>query len=47
MIELLTFFCRNESIGITTGLAFCGVVGHKDRHEYTGRKFISKKFTKL
>ncbi|XP_057290575.1 adenylate cyclase type 10-like isoform X2 [Hydractinia symbiolongicarpus] len=25
----------NESIGVTTGLAFCGVVGHKDRHEYT------------
>uniref|UniRef100_A0A7M5XBN8 Guanylate cyclase domain-containing protein n=2 Tax=Clytia hemisphaerica TaxID=252671 RepID=A0A7M5XBN8_9CNID len=25
----------NESIGVTTGLAFTGVVGHKDRHEYT------------
>ena len=25
----------NESIGITTGRAFCGVVGHVDRHEYT------------
>ncbi|XP_078349307.1 adenylate cyclase type 10-like isoform X2 [Oculina patagonica] len=30
----------NESIGVTTGRAFCGVVGHRDRHEYTviGRK---------
>eukprot|EP00794_Sanderia_malayensis_P020042 gene20042-22009_t len=30
----------DESIGVTTGKAFCGVVGHKDRHEYTviGRK---------
>ena len=26
----------NESIGVTTGRAFCGVVGHRDRHEYTG-----------
>ncbi|XP_023931775.1 LOW QUALITY PROTEIN: adenylate cyclase type 10 [Lingula anatina] len=28
------------SIGVTTGNSFCGVVGHKDRHEYTviGRK---------
>ncbi|KAJ7358882.1 Adenylate cyclase type 10 [Desmophyllum pertusum] len=25
----------NESIGVTTGRAFCGVVGHRDRHEYT------------
>jgi len=25
----------NESIGVTTGLAFCGVIGHKNRHEYT------------
>jgi adenylate cyclase 10 len=23
------------SIGVTTGVAFCGVVGHHDRHEYT------------
>lgn len=31
------FFFRNESIGVTTGRAFCGVVGHRDRHEYTGK----------
>lgn len=24
------------SIGVTTGIAFCGVVGHPQRHEYTG-----------
>ncbi len=24
------------SIGVTTGVAFCGVVGHPQRHEYTG-----------
>ena len=30
------FFFSNESIGVTTGRAFCGVVGHRDRHEYTG-----------
>ena len=24
------------SIGVTTGMAFCGVVGHPQRHEYTG-----------
>ena len=29
----------NESIGVTTGRAFCGVVGHRDRHEYTGEKY--------
>ena len=27
--------CR-QSIGVTTGTAFCGVVGHLLRHEYTG-----------
>eukprot|EP00058_Branchiostoma_floridae_P024654 XP_002610144.1 hypothetical protein BRAFLDRAFT_121566 [Branchiostoma floridae] len=31
---------RHVSIGVTTGSTFCGVVGHKYRHEYTviGRK---------
>ncbi|XP_078675268.1 adenylate cyclase type 10-like isoform X2 [Branchiostoma floridae x Branchiostoma belcheri] len=31
---------RHISIGVTTGSTFCGVVGHKYRHEYTviGRK---------
>lgn len=33
----LCFLYRKESIGITTGRAFCGVVGHLDRHEYTGK----------
>lgn len=32
----LTLSYSNESIGVTTGRAFCGVVGHRDRHEYTG-----------
>ena len=31
---------RNESIGVTTGRAFCGVVGHRDRHEYTGNSQV-------
>lgn len=26
---------RQYSIGVTTGVAFCGVVGHSQRHEYT------------
>ena len=26
---------QGVSIGVTTGLCFCGVVGHEDRHEYT------------
>ena len=26
---------RQYSIGVTTGVAFCGVVGHPQRHEYT------------
>lgn len=26
---------RETSIGITTGLTYCGVVGHPHRHEYT------------
>lgn len=25
----------DSSIGITTGLVFCGLVGHARRHEYT------------
>ncbi|KAK3093152.1 hypothetical protein FSP39_011947 [Pinctada imbricata] len=31
---------RRISIGVTTGATFCGVVGHKNRHEYSviGRK---------
>ncbi len=28
-------FPRQYSIGVTTGIAFCGVVGHPQRHEYT------------
>lgn len=44
-----TFLClfRNESIGITTGRAFCGVVGHLDRHEYTGKQLPSMRLTAL
>ena len=30
------FYHRQYSIGVTTGVAFCGVVGHPLRHEYTG-----------
>ena len=26
---------RKYSVGVTTGVAFCGVVGHPQRHEYT------------
>jgi len=33
--------CRHEAIGVTTGRAFCGVVGHPDRHEYTGTSFFA------
>jgi class 3 adenylate cyclase len=31
---------KQTSIGVTTGLTYCGVVGHNHRHEYTviGRK---------
>ena len=28
-------YCRRYSIGVTTGVAFCGVVGHPQRHDYT------------
>ena len=38
MVVFVEFVFRNESIGVTTGLAFTGVVGHKDRHEYTGKQ---------
>ena len=32
------------AIGVTTGVAFCGVVGHPQRHEYTGEfKLINTK----
>ena len=35
-------FCnRRFSIGVTTGIAFCGVVGHTQRHEYTGEFHVS------
>ena len=27
---------RRVSIGVTTGTTFCGVVGHPNRHEYSG-----------
>lgn len=38
-VFLVSFIpCSNESIGVTTGLAFTGVVGHTDRHEYTGTR---------
>lgn len=31
----------NPSVGITSGTAFCGVVGHSgNRREYTGRVFL-------
>ncbi|XP_060063755.1 adenylate cyclase type 10-like [Ylistrum balloti] len=26
---------KNVSIGVTTGTTFCGVIGHKNRHEYS------------
>lgn len=29
-----------SSIGVTTGILFCGVVGHPQRHEYTGTESI-------
>lgn len=32
----LTFFSSSVSIGVTTGGTFCGVVGNKNRHEYSG-----------
>lgn len=43
------FLClfRNESIGITTGRAFCGVVGHLDRHEYTGKQSLTTEVLSL
>ncbi len=34
--QSITFF-RSVSIGVTTGKVFCGVVGHPERHEYTGK----------
>ena len=37
----LTLSFSNESIGVTTGRAFCGVVGHRDRHEYTGLLYLN------
>ena len=29
---------------MTTGVAFCGVVGHPHRHEYTGKDFFESMF---
>ena len=37
---LYVVFHRQYSIGITTGVAFCGVVGHPLRHEYTGISYL-------
>ena len=41
-IELreLSTLIKQTSIGVTTGLTYCGVLGHNHRHEYTviGRK---------
>ena len=39
----MTFvFCNRQfSIGVTTGVAFCGVVGHPQRHEYTGEFHVN------
>jgi hypothetical protein len=36
IVLCLIFVIRHEAIGVATGKAFCGVVGHRDRHEYTG-----------
>ena len=33
-VHTCTYY-RQYSIGVTTGVAFCGVVGHPQRHEYT------------
>ncbi|XP_064599587.1 adenylate cyclase type 10-like [Liolophura sinensis] len=35
------------SIGVTTGTAFCGVVGHRERHEYSGRKVELDVFSEI
>ena len=38
----ICLFCnRRFSIGVTTGIAFCGVVGHTQRHEYTGEFHVN------
>lgn len=34
----MIFFFSHLSIGIATGISFCGVVGHKERQEYTGEQ---------
>jgi hypothetical protein len=34
---MLCLYCSSVSIGVTTGGTFCGVVGHKHRHEYSGQ----------
>ena len=34
--NLNTMHLQHYSVGVTTGVAFCGVVGHPQRHEYTG-----------
>jgi len=37
---LYVVYHRQYSIGVTTGVAFCGVVGHPLRHEYTGISYL-------
>ena len=32
----MVLYFSSVSIGVTTGGTFCGVVGHKNRHEYSG-----------
>lgn len=36
IIIVIIIIISHYSIGVTTGVAFCGVVGHQERHEYTG-----------
>ncbi|KAI0979746.1 hypothetical protein GJ496_000524 [Pomphorhynchus laevis] len=40
ILEDMQEFVDEVSVGVTSGLMYCGVVGHPDRHEYTtiGRK---------
>ena len=35
ILEMNRLIPQGVSIGVTTGLCFCGVVGHDERHEYT------------
>ena len=43
----LNVFDRKTSIGVTSGLTFCGVVGHDHRHEYTGWYAAENRFLKF